>query len=68
MVRWDVKMLDMRVRLILGQIYNQAEKEAREQKAMDKIIAYWRSICPTGGPEIERVNRIVAEMKLEPVS
>jgi len=58
-------MLDLKVKLILGEHYNQTEKEKREQLAMDKIIAHWRNICRAGGHEIERVNRVVAEMQLE---
>jgi hypothetical protein len=57
--------LDMKVPLILGENLNQEKKEEREQKAMDKIMAYWRSICSDHGEVIHRVEQAIEDMNLE---
>jgi hypothetical protein len=62
---YSYRFLDLKVRLVLGEHHNQEDKEAREQAAMDKIMTYWRSICPDGGREIDRIERAIAEMGLE---
>ena len=59
------EMVDLSVPLILGQHYDQVGKEVREQKAMDKIVAYWRSLYQTGSPQRERIDSAIATMGLD---
>lgn len=58
-------MLDLQVPLIVGVNWHQPTKEVRERKAMDDIIAMWRLVFPDASPEAERINTVIAKMRLE---
>jgi len=58
-------MLDLQVPLLLGKHHHQPTKEDREQKAMDIIVARWRYLFERGTSERERLEQVIAEMKLE---
>ena len=60
-----VKMLNLKVRLVVGKNYHQPTKEKREQKAMDIIFKRWRKLFCPGSPERERINEVIRSMKLE---
>lgn len=58
-------MLDLKVRLVVGVNYDQATKEKREQEAMDKIIARWRSLFVEDTPQRQRIDDVITKMGLE---
>jgi len=62
---YRVKMLNLRVKLIVGVNYNQSQKEEREQAAMDKIIARWRSLFLPDTVERKQIDGVIASMELE---
>lgn len=61
----QVVMLDLTVPLIVGVNWDQAQKEQRERSAMDAIIATWRQLFPDPSPELERINEVIRDMRLE---
>lgn len=60
-----VVMLDLKVPLIVGVNWNQEQKEAREQRAMDAIIDAWSLMFPDASSEAKRINTVIAEMRLK---
>lgn len=58
-------MLDLKVPLIVGNHFHQPTKEFREQGAMDKIIAHWRSLFAGDSAERNRIDMAIAMMGLE---
>lgn len=58
-------MLDLGVRLIVGVNYNQAQKELREQEAMNKIIARWRALFCNGTLERKRIDKVIVDMSID---
>lgn len=65
MTSFKYKMLDLGVNLVVGVNYHQLTKEQREQAAMKKIIAFWRSLFNEGSVERQRIESAVAFMRLE---
>ncbi len=61
----EYRMLDLQVPLVVGKHYHQPTKEAREQEAMDKIIAFWRGLFPVASPERFRIEVAIGQMGLE---
>ncbi len=62
---YRTKMIEAKVPLIVGVHYNQAQKEEREQAAMDKIIARWRACATIGTNLRNQIDRVVESMGLE---
>lgn len=56
------EMLDLKVALVVGNHYHQPTKEDREREAMDKIIAHWRSLFPSGTSERARIETAIEAM------
>lgn len=60
-----VRMLNLKVRLIVGKNHHQPTKERNEQKAMDEIIGRWRALFLEGSEERTRIDAVIAEMGIE---
>lgn len=57
--------LDLQVPLVVGVNYHQPTKEQREQDALDKIVARWRSFFAEGTPERETIEGVITSMYLQ---
>lgn len=59
------EMLDLRVKLVVGNHHHQPTKETREREAMDMIIAHWRSLFPNGTDERDRIDAAISLMGID---